>query len=213
MSEGEWFFYNNRGDSIAFAFGNGWLHLSVEGTKMVVASDVIFDKRGKIGYYLRSIIHSPKHPTLFNRWFIQKLEEIPQWRELVKCWKEEDIQEKQNQLKLKRWQEESKDRPLSERELAIAERLTKLRLAFPAKRAVALEELTPHVQNLKEILKFLEAYRYKYFVTSDQVITELGMVGRCINTDIAIGELSTGLDLLERVIKSLTTTREPEVPR
>lgn len=204
MNENEWVFYNNRGDSVAFAFGEGWLHIKTGGRTMMLAPDMIFKKRGKIGHYLKEIMGSPKHPILFNRWFIQKLGELPRWNDLVRQWREDVVQEKQWQLESKRLREIAKNRPLSERELKTIDRLQKLQLALPAERAAALKELKPHIQSLKTTLEFLEPYQYRHFLTKDRSITELGKVGRCLDTNIAMTELCTALSLLERVARSLS---------
>lgn len=203
MTENEWVFYNNRGDSVAFTFGEGWLHIKTGGRTMALAPDVIFEKRGKIGHYLKEIMGSPKHPILFNRWFIQKLGELLHWDKLVRQWREEAVQEKQWQLESKRLREITKNRPLSERELKRIEKLQKQQLALPEERMVALEELKPHIQSIKATLKFLEPYQYRHFLTKDRHITELGKVGRFLDIEITMSELHTALSLLERVARSL----------
>lgn len=186
MSEVVRAFFKNKDDDVEIGFlQDGTIGINIGESGMLLMSHVVLGKRGKIAHDINEasgmfrMDKAIKHPILFNRWFIQRLEEQPQWKDLVLKWREYEVAKKQEQLL---WDKHKRESPEwswnDEAGIKSAIRLDNLLKALPEERAKAKEELQPLLDQLTEIRDMLKKADRKYFRTESSSFTDLGMAGR-----------------------------------
>lgn len=186
MSEPVRAFFKNKDDDVEIGFlQDGTIGINMGEGGMLLMPHVILEKRGKIAHNINEasgIFHMDKaieHPVLFNRWFIQRLEEQPQWKPYVLKWREYEVAKKQERLLCDKHKRESPEWGWNdEAGIRSAIRLDNLLKALPGERAKAKEELQPILDQLTEICDVLKKADRKYFRTESSGFTDLGMAGR-----------------------------------
>lgn len=214
MSEVVRAFFKNKDDSVEVGFlQDGTIGINIGGKGMLLMSHVVIEKRGKIAHYIDDPpgifgMDKPiKHPILFNRWFIQRLEEQPQWKPYVLKWREYEVARKQEKLKWDNWEKEHPPEWSlnDETGLKSAIRLDNLLKALPEERAKAKEELQPLLDQLTEIYDELKKVDSEYFRTESNSFTDLGMAGRGFKMwAIILPDMDIVIHNLSWVVRSLS---------
>lgn len=213
MSEVVRAFFKNKDDDVEIGFlQDGTIGINIGESGMLFMPHVVLEKRGKIAHDINEasgIFHMDKaieHPVLFNRWFIQRLEEQPQWKDLVLKWREYEVAKKQETLKWDSWE---RDHPPEwswndETGVTSAIRLDNMLKAHPEERANAREELEPILNEISRIYDELVKLNSKYFCTESNEFKDLGLAGRGFKMwAIIIPNLDMVNQNLRWVVKSL----------
>ncbi len=213
MSEPVRAFFKNKDDDVEIGFlQDGTIGINIGEGGMLLMPHVVLEKRGKIAHDINEasgIFHMDKaieHPILFNRWFIQRLEEQPQWKPYVLKWREYEVAKKQERLSWDKHRRESPEWSWNdEAGIRSAIRLDNLLKALPEERAKAREEFQPILDQLTEIHNVLKKADRKYFHTESSGFTDLGMAGRGFKMwAIIIPYLDMVTQNLSWVVKSLS---------